>query len=84
MFYNDRNFSFDHEATKIQKETVFQENNFGQEDNHHSLFDLDFVKLNLKEDREEEFMHPVSQRTTDDLSQFIGFFHESEELGFED
>ena len=42
------------------------------------------MKLNLKEDREEEFMHPVSQRTTGDLSQFIGFFHESEELGFGD
>ena len=29
-------------------------------------------------------MHPVSQRTTDDLSQFIGFFHESKELEFGD
>ena len=45
------------------------------------------MKLNLKEDREEEFMHPVSRRTTDDLSQFIGCqinFHENEKLGFGD
>lgn len=46
------------------------------------------MKLHLKEDKqEEEFLHPVSQRTTGDLSQIIDFQispQEKEKLGFGD
>ena len=46
------------------------------------------MKPNLREDKQEyEFLHPVSQRTTGDLSQIIDFQitpQEKEELGFGD
>ena len=88
MFNNNRDDSFEYEATRLQDKAAFQENHFAQQNDLISLFDLEIAKFHLKEvKQEEEFLHPVSQRTTGDLSQIIDFQiqpQEIERLGFGD